>query len=804
MPTPSEPETYDSSAIQVLEGLEAVRLRPGMYIGDTDDGSGLHHMVFEVVDNAIDEALAGHCDQVDVVLNADGSVTVRDNGRGIPTDIHGGEGVSAAEVIMTRLHAGGKFNQNSYKVSGGLHGVGVSVVNALSDWLELRIWRNGQEHMMRFEQGGEPTGPLTHIGHAPDGKRGTEITFLPSDKTFSKTDFSYQTLEHRLRELAFLNAGVKIVLRDDRADEPEDVVLNYEGGLEAFVSYLDRAKNALHSPPIAISGERDGLFVAAALEWNDGYHENTLCFTNNIPQRDGGTHLAGLRTALTRCIQGYAQESGAAKKEKVALSGEDAREGLTCVLSVKMPDPKFSSQTKDKLVSSEVQPVVSSLISEALNRWLEENPAAAKTIVAKVVDAAAAREAARKARELTRRKGVLDVANLPGKLADCQERDPSKAELFLVEGDSAGGSAKQGRNRQFQAILPLRGKILNVERARLDKILGSNEIGTLITAMGTGIRDDFDLAKLRYHRIIIMTDADVDGSHIRTLLLTFFYRQMPEIVEAGHLYIAQPPLYRVKRGNSERYLKDDAALEDYLIRSGLEDARLTTAGGQTYEDDSLAELVERVRQASSLVRSLERRVPAALIEAAALTGGFAEGALVEGADVQSAIDRIVTRLNDTGTDRWQGTIDDNGTPLFTRQRGERRDRHRLDSRIVKSPEARRLHALMEQVGRCFDGPALYARKTSETEVSGPIAFFDAVIAAGRRGISIQRYKGLGEMNPEQLWETTLDPEVRSLYQVSIDHVDEADEIFSTLMGDVVDPRREFIQDNALKVVNLDI
>ena len=804
MQTPPEQEAYDSSAIQVLEGLEAVRLRPGMYIGDTDDGSGLHHMVFEVVDNAIDEALAGHCDQVDVVLNADGSVTVRDNGRGIPTDIHGGEGVSAAEVIMTRLHAGGKFNQNSYKVSGGLHGVGVSVVNALSEWLELRIWRNGQEHMMRFEQGGEPTGPLSHIGPAADGKRGTEITFLPSEKTFSKTEFSYQILEHRLRELAFLNAGVKIVLRDDRADEPEDVVLNYEGGLEAFVTYLDRAKNALHSPPISITGERDGLTVSAALEWNDGYHETCLCFTNNIPQRDGGTHLAGLRTALTRCIQGYAQESGAMKKEKVTLSGEDAREGLTCVLSVKMPDPKFSSQTKDKLVSSEVQPVVSSLITETLNRWLEENPAIAKTIVAKVVDAAAAREAARKARELTRRKGVLDVANLPGKLADCQERDPSKAELFLVEGDSAGGSAKQGRNRKYQAILPLRGKILNVERARLDKILGSNEIGTLITAMGTGIRDDFDIQKLRYHRIIIMTDADVDGSHIRTLLLTFFYRQMPEIVEAGHLYIAQPPLYRVKRGNSERYLKDDAALEDYLIGSGLEDARLSTADGQTVEGEALGELVEKLRQAAALVRSLEHRAPAALVEAAALTGGFAEGAFGDDSDNQGMVDRIVKYLNTVGKDRWQGSVEEDGTPLFIRQRGERRERHRLPGRITKSPEARKLHALIEQIGKSFDGPALYARKTSETEVNGPLAFFEAIIAAGRRGISIQRYKGLGEMNPEQLWETTLDPEIRSLYQVSIDHVDEADEIFSTLMGDVVDPRREFIQDNALKVINLDI
>jgi DNA gyrase subunit B len=804
IPDPTPEDSYDSTSIQVLEGLEAVRLRPGMYIGDTDDGSGLHHMVFEVVDNAIDEALAGYCTRVEVSLNADGSVTVRDDGRGIPTDIHEGEGVSAAEVIMTRLHAGGKFNQNSYKVSGGLHGVGISVVNALSEWLELRIWRNGREHFMRFRDGGEPEAPLQVAKEVPLGQRGTEITFMPSIKIFSRTEFSHQTLEHRLRELAFLNAGVTIMLRDERAAEPVEEILRYDGGLQAFVAYLDRSRVALHAPSIVIRGERDGIQVDAALQWNDGYHETTLCFTNNIPQRDGGTHLAGLRTALTRCIQSYAQESGIAKREKVALAGEDAREGLTCVLSVKMPDPKFSSQTKDKLVSSEVQPVVQGLINEGLTRWLEENPAPAKTIVAKVVDAAAAREAARKARELTRRKGVLDIANLPGKLADCQERDPEKAELFLVEGDSAGGSAKQGRNRAFQAILPLRGKILNVERARLDKILGSGEIGTLITALGTGIRDDFDLSKLRYHRVIIMTDADVDGSHIRTLLLTFFYRQMPEILEAGHLFIAQPPLYRVKRGNAERYLKDDAALENYLIASGLEEARLIGGDGTVQEGEALAALVADARAVSALLRALERRLPAELVEAAALEGALSEEALSEQAIGQGFAARIAARLSDGKVEAWQGGRDQDGALIFVRQRGERRDRYRLDPKVARTPEARRLVAAIEKLRAVFAAPAKLERKGVETAVGGPLALVDALMAAARKGLQVQRYKGLGEMNPAQLWETTLDPAVRSLYQVRIDHADEADEIFSTLMGDVVEPRREFIQDNALKVVNLDV
>ena len=645
---------------------------------------------------------------------------------------------------------------------------------------------------MRFADGGEATAPLAVTG-AANGRRGTEITFMPSIEVFTRTEFSYSTLEHRLRELAFLNAGVTIVLRDERGTEPVEEVLHYEGGLQAFVRYLDRAKTPLHEPAIMIAGERDNVEVQAALQWNDGYHENCLCFTNNIPQRDGGSHLSGLRAALTRSIQAYAQESGILKREKVNLSGEDAREGLTCVLSIKMPDPKFSSQTKDKLVSSEVQPVVQGLIGDALNRWFEENPAPTRAIIGKVVEAATAREAARKARELTRRKGVLDVANLPGKLADCQERDPAKSELFLVEGDSAGGSAKQGRNRAFQAILPLRGKILNVERARLDKILGSNEIGTLITALGTGIRDDFDLAKLRYHRIIIMTDADVDGSHIRTLLLTFFYRQMPEIIEAGHLYIAQPPLYRVKRGNMERYLKNEAQMDDFLIASGLEDARLVTAAGTVYEGEPLAALVEVARRATGLIHALERRLPAELVEAAVLTGALTEDALTEQAAGQGFAARIASRLNAAAGDSWSGARAEDGTLVFVRQRGERRDRFRLDPQIARSPEGRRLNSAIAGLGDAFAGQAALQRKGQESALGGPIALVETLTGLGRKGLSVQRYKGLGEMNPEQLWETTLDPTVRTLYQVRVEHADEADEIFATLMGDVVEPRREFIQ-----------
>ena len=792
---------YDSSAIQVLEGLEAVRRRPGMYIGDTDDGSGLHHMVFEVVDNAIDEALAGYATCVSVTLNADGSVAVTDDGRGIPVDIHEKEGVSAAEVIMTRLHAGGKFNQNSYKVSGGLHGVGVSVVNGLSDWIDLEIWRDDRRHYMRFENGGEPVAPLAAM-EATSGLRGTKITFMPSIDVFSDTRFNYGTLEHRLRELAFLNSGVRILLRDERPDEAVEQELYYEGGVEAFVSYQDRKKQALFQPPIVLRGERDGMVVDCALQWNDGYHETCLCFTNNIPQRDGGTHLAGFRAALTRAINGYVQASGNQKAQKAQLMGDDAREGLTCVLSVKMPDPKFSSQTKDKLVSSEVQPVVQSIVSEGLQRWFEENPQASRLIVAKVVEAAAAREAARRARELTRRKGPLDVANLPGKLADCQERDAAKAELFIVEGDSAGGSAKQGRDRGFQAILPLRGKILNVERARLDKVLSSQEIGTLITALGTGIGDDFDIAKLRYHRIVIMTDADVDGSHIRTLLLTFFYRHLPEIVEGGFLYIAQPPLYKVKQGQRETYLKDDGALDTHLIASAAADAELVV-DGVPLSRERFEQVIQIGRRAGDLIHTLARTAPTEVVEALACAGAFGERGGVDDAELLAVAQAAVARLSGGGVGNW--TVDVTADSLrLHRVRDERREAWRVERALLRSGEGRRLAQAMAELVDLCAAAAVLRRKEVETPLSGPLGLVAGLTREGRRGLSIQRYKGLGEMNPEQLWETTLDPEVRSLIQVRVEHADEADEIFTTLMGDIVDPRREFIQDNALRVVNLDI
>ena len=804
-------ESYGADSIKVLRGLDAVRKRPGMYIGDTDDGSGLHHMIYEVVDNAIDEALAGHAKLVTVTLNADGSCAVTDDGRGVPTGIHDEEGVSAAEVIMTQLHAGGKFDQNSYKVSGGLHGVGVSVVNALSTRLVLRIWRDGLEHLIEF-RGGDAVAPLKVVGPAPivDGKpkRGTEVTFIPSPATFTMVEFDYATIEHRLRELAFLNSGIRIVLTDLRHAEPKREELFYEGGLEAFVRYLDRAKTALIDKPVLIKGERDGVGVEVALWWNDSYHENVLPFTNNIPQRDGGTHLIGLRSALTRQVVGYADSSGLLKKEKVDLSGEDTREGLTCVLSIKCPDPKFSSQTKDKLVSSEVRPVVEGLVNDLLSQWFEEHPQEARVIVGKVVEAAQAREAARKARELTRRKGALDIASLPGKLADCQERDPAKSEIFLVEGDSAGGTAKQGRNREFQAVLPLRGKILNVERARFDKMLSSEQIGTLITALGAGIgRDDFNLEKLRYHKIIIMTDADVDGSHIRTLLLTFFFRQMRAIIEAGHLFIAQPPLFKVKRGQSEQYLKDERGLEDYLVEAGLDGATLTLANGEARAGADLRALVEEARALRRQLDGLHSRYNRSLVEQAALAGALRP---LRGADdPQGEPPRarlLAERMNAIAeeTERlWSGRLEENGYVLTREVRGVRQAAA-LDAGLLASADARRLDEHARPLSEAFAEPATFARRGDTTTVSGPSELLEAINAAGRKGVAFQRYKGLGEMNKDQLWETTLDREARTLLQVKIREVDEADDIFVKLMGDIVEPRREFIQDNALSVANLDV
>jgi len=816
---PPQPETnaerqtssdaYGADSIKVLRGLDAVRKRPGMYIGDTDDGSGLHHMVYEVVDNAIDEALAGHARLVTVTLNADGSVTVSDDGRGIPTGIHEEEGVSAAEVIMTQLHAGGKFDQNSYKVSGGLHGVGVSVVNALSTHLKLRIWRDGLEHVINFRHG-DAVDKLSVVGPAPvdngQPKRGTEVTFTPSAETFTMVEFDYGTIEHRLRELAFLNSGVRIVLTDARSAEVKREELYYEGGLEAFVRYLDRAKTPLIGKPILIKGERDRIGVEIALWWNDSYHENVLPFTNNIPQRDGGTHLIGFRSALTRQVTAYAEGSGMNKKDKVDFTGDDCREGLTCVLSVKCPDPKFSSQTKDKLVSSEVRPVVESLVNDLLQQWFEEHPAEAKQVVSKVMEAAQAREAARKARELTRRKGALDIASLPGKLADCQERDPAKSEIFIVEGDSAGGTAKQGRNREFQAVLPLRGKILNVERARFDKMLSSEQVGTLITALGAGIgRDDFNIEKLRYHKIIIMTDADVDGSHIRTLLLTFFFRQMRQIIENGHLFIAQPPLFKVKRGQSEQYLKDERAMEEYLVAAGLEGAALRLASGEVRAGADLAALVEEARAMRRLLNGLHSRYNKAAVEQAALAGSLKPLANAEDPAGETRALALAERMNAIAeeTERgWSGRSEGGGLLLTREVRGVKQAVI-LDAGLLGSAEARRLDEHARPLREAFDGPAAWLRKGEDTPVSGPSQLLEAVNAAGRKGVAFQRYKGLGEMNKDQLWETTLDREARSLLQVKIREVDEADDIFVKLMGDVVEPRREFIQDNALSVVNLD-
>ncbi|MBB5732215.1 DNA gyrase subunit B [Altererythrobacter atlanticus] len=828
---------YGAESIKVLKGLDAVRKRPGMYIGDTDDGSGLHHMVFEVSDNAIDEALAGHCDLVLIELNADGSVSVEDNGRGIPVDIHKGEGVSAAEVIMTQLHAGGKFentsDDNAYKVSGGLHGVGVSVVNALSEWLELTVWREGKEHWMRFEHG-DAVAPLEVKGDAPkveqnpdeNGfKKGTRVTFLPSTDTFKNvTEFDFEKLEHRYRELAFLNSGVRIKLRDRRKEEMAEHDLFYEGGIAAFVKYLDRNKQALIADPISVSAEKDGIGIDVALEWNDSYYENVLCFTNNIPQRDGGTHLAAFRAALTRTLNNYAAASGLLKKEKVSLSGEDMREGLTAIVSVKLPDPKFGSQTKDKLVSSEVRQPLESLMGEKMTEWLEENPADAKAIIQKVIDAAAAREAARKARELTRRKGAMDIASLPGKLSDCRERDPSLCELFLVEGDSAGGSAKSGRDSQYQAILPLRGKILNVERARFDRIISSKEVGTLIQAMGTGLRDEFNLEKLRYHKIVIMTDADVDGAHIRTLLLTFFHRQMPEIIKAGHLYIAQPPLFKVAKGRSEVYLKDQPALDRYLVDAGLQGRVLETQGGARGGEE-LRALVEHALRMKSLMGFVPRKYYSPAIEAMALRGALAPDLSAD--ERQAALNRAAAQLQlgDPDAD-WSAELTADGTIRFNRTWRGVTDAYLIEPGFVGSAEARKLHSRAQEQADVYDAPSRLTRGSADAEpeaqanadedgedaapaaaggdITLPSKLLEAVHAAGRKGLSVQRYKGLGEMNAEQLWETTLDPDNRSMLQVKVEDADVTDEIFTRLMGDVVEPRREFIQDNALNVANLDI
>jgi DNA gyrase subunit B len=797
---PVAPSDYDAESIKVLKGLDAVRKRPGMYIGDTDDGSGLHHMVYEVVDNSIDEALAGYAKEVVVTLNPDGSCTVRDDGRGIPTDIHKGEGVSAAEVIMTQLHAGGKFDQNAYKVSGGLHGVGVSVVNALSAWLKLTIWREGKEHFMEFRDG-DAVAPLAVVSAARD-KRGTEVTFLPSKKTFTMTEFDFATLEHRLRELAFLNSGVTIVLSDMRHAVEKREELRYEGGVEAFVKYLDRNKTPLVPVPIVMKAERDGIGVECALWWNDGYHETVLCFTNNIPQRDGGTHLAGFRGALTRQVVAYAESGGVARKEKVALTGDDCREGLTAVLSVKLPDPKFSSQTKDKLVSSEVRPVVEGVLNDMLKAWFEEHPAEAKVIVGKVIQAAAAREAARKAREMTR-KSALGITSLPGKLADCQERDPAKSELFIVEGDSAGGSAKQGRNRAFQAVLPLRGKILNVERARMDKMLSSEQIGTLITALGTGIgADEFAIDKLRYHKIIIMTDADVDGAHIRTLLLTFFYRQMREVIDGGYLYIAQPPLYKISRGKSEQYLKDEHSLEDYLIDTGLEETTLRLSSGEVRAGEDLRRQVEEARSIRNLLNGLHSRYNRKVIEQAAIAGVLhprVTGDAVSAAQAAAYIARRLDALTDETERGWHGTFSDQGFQFERTLRGVK-EVAVIDQALLGSADARRLDEFAPSLQQIYPRPtppAMLRRKDEEIPIHGPVGLFEAVTGAGKKGVALQRYKGLGEMNPTQLWETTLDTNARTLLQVSVKEIDEANTIFDELMGDKVEPRRVFIEEHAL-------
>ena len=797
-------EEYAADSIKVLKGLEAVRKRPGMYIGDTDDGSGLHHMVYEVVDNAIDEALAGHCDLVTVTIHKNGSVSVKDNGRGIPVDIHEGEGISAAEVIMTQLHAGGKFDQNSYKISGGLHGVGVSVVNALSDWLELRIWRNQKEHFIRFKNG-DAEFPLRVENENVD-KKGSQITFMPSLSTFKTIDFSFTTLEHRLRELAFLNSGVHILLVDDRGDEKQQTEFLYEGGVQAYVEYNNRNKVALH-PCISINTHDDskGIAIDFAMQWNDSYHENILCFTNNIRQREGGTHLSAFKSALTRVINTYTEQNGAFKKMKVAISGDDAREGLACVLSVKVPDPKFSSQTKDKLVSSEVRPVVESAVYGKLLEWFEEHPNEAKLIIGKVIEAASAREAARKARELTRRKSALEISNLPGKLADCQEKDPTLSELFIVEGDSAGGTAKQGRDRKTQAILPLRGKILNVERARFDKMLGSEQVGTLITALGSGIGQDFNIDKVRYHKIVIMTDADVDGSHIRTLLLTFFYRHMPALIERGYLYIAQPPLYKIKRGSSEIYLKNEQALQEHLIKGALNDSYITINGSEEISEEKLHNLLDQVTKFSEALGAVAKRFDIEIAECLAINNLLHRDVLNKNKEAEILAALSPLNLGEEAPDKtdWEVAINDTSVEFFRYVRGVKITKS-LYLEQVESPEFIALNKIGQQLERFFIGKCILSIKNQKHEVDRPTILLNLVIENGKKGLTVQRFKGLGEMNSEQLWETTLDHNKRTLLQVKVNDIDDAEEIISTLMGGVVEPRRDFINENALNVSNLDV
>ncbi|MBP57178.1 MAG: DNA topoisomerase (ATP-hydrolyzing) subunit B [Rhodobiaceae bacterium] len=814
-----EEDDYGAESIKVLKGLEAVRKRPGMYIGDTDDGTGLHHMVYEVVDNSVDEALAGHCKMISVILNADESVTVKDDGRGIPTEIHKEEGISAAEVIMTQLHAGGKFDQNSYKVSGGLHGVGVSVVNALSEKLELTIKRDGKEHTMSFANG-DASKALKAVKDCKD-ETGTEITFYPSKSVFTMTEFSRRILETRLREMAFLNSGISIHLEDNRKDEPWVKTMSYEGGLEEYVRHIDQTRKSLMEVPISFTGRKDEIEVDVSMWWNDSYYETVNCFTNNIPQKDGGTHLAGLRSALTRVVNSYAQESGLTKKENVQLVGEDIREGFTCVLSVKVADPKFSSQTKDKLVSSEVRPVVESLINDLLSNWFEEHPNEAKIIVGKVVEAASAREAARKARDLTRRKGALDISSLPGKLADCQEKDPEKCEIFIVEGESAGGSAKQGRDRSTQAILPLKGKIINCEKARLSKVLSSNEIATLITALGGGIgnsssdsdQDDesFKTDKLRYKKVIIMTDADVDGAHIKTLLLTFFYRQMRPLITDGCLYIAQPPLYKAKKGNSETYLKDDDDLENYLIDSGINDSSLILNNGEVIASNDLIDLVNKSRNFKRLINSLPKKYNQGFVETVSISGSFKQPIEISDKALSEISNRLTKKYSDIDAD-WKASYDEENGLMVSREVRGVSENMTIGRGLFDSADSRRLEKISNDINQFFpfvdqESSNIFERDGRSYIINGPIDLIESIFIEGRKGLQIQRYKGLGEMNAEQLWDTTLDPESRRLLRVKIDSGVDNSGIFADLMGDEVIKRREFIQDSIESgdlVANLDI